>query len=82
MTSVATSALSGAVPTFKPALDPPPGVLSHPEHPETLKGLSTIAVCICCVLTSVFFFARCYCRFWIKNTFIFEDGKSILSRDD
>jgi hypothetical protein len=82
MTSAATSALSSATPTFRPALTPPPGVLSNPEHPETLKGLSTIAVCTCCVLTSLFFFARCYCRFWIKNTFIFEDGTSVHGRDD
>jgi hypothetical protein len=80
MTSVTTSALSSAASVFKPALTPPPGVFSNPEHPETLRGPSTIAVCICCVLTTLFFFARCYCRYWVKNTFIFEDGTSIFIR--
>ncbi|KAF2657497.1 hypothetical protein K491DRAFT_703375 [Lophiostoma macrostomum CBS 122681] len=90
MTSVVSSAPSGTTPSFKPALKPPPGVFSNPEHPATLKEPSTIAVCICCVLTTLsvanlsylllatlttlFFSARCYCRYWIRRTFIFEDG--------
>ena len=78
MTSLASIVLSTAVPTFKPALNPPPGILSNPEHPETLKKPSTIAVSVCCILTTIFFAARCYCRYWIKNTFIFEDGTFIL----
>jgi hypothetical protein len=73
-----SSVLSAAVPTFTPALKPPPGVVSNPDHPQTLRGVSTIAVSLCCVFTTVFFAARCYCRYWIKNTFIFEDGTSVL----
>jgi len=78
MVSLMSSVQSAAVPIFTPALEPPPGVESNPEHPQTLKGVSSIAVSICCILTTIFFAARCYCRYWIKNTFIFEDGTSAL----
>ncbi|KAI1177948.1 hypothetical protein F4777DRAFT_586962 [Nemania sp. FL0916] len=60
-------------PTFTPALKPPPGVMSNPDHPASLVILANIAVGIALPLVTIFFFLRTYVRVIIKRQFIFED---------
>ncbi|KAG8162346.1 hypothetical protein KVR01_008111 [Diaporthe batatas] len=70
----ATQALSSAPPpTFTPFLEPPPGVTSNPEHPESLASLADITIGICLPLITIFFFARCYVRLLLKRSWILED---------
>lgn len=61
------------LPTFTPALKPPHGVTSNPDHPASLAYLATITIAICIPIITVFFVLRCYVRFWVKRLFTFED---------
>ena len=65
-------------PTFTPALKPPPGVYSNPNHPASLAHLATITVAICIPLVTIFFALRSYVRFWVKRLFTFEDVLCVL----
>jgi hypothetical protein len=64
--------------SFTPALKPPPGVLSNPDHPASLANLATITIAICIPLVTVFFVLRSYVRFYVKRLFTFEDVLCIL----
>ncbi len=69
--SLSSSAVS--TPTFTPALAPPPGVVSNPDHPDSLVHLADVAIGICIPLVSIFYILRCYVRIFIKRVWIFED---------
>lgn len=60
-------------PTFTPALEPPPGVQSNPDHPASLARLADITIGICIPFVTIFFILRCYARIAIKRVWIFED---------
>ncbi|KAI1073452.1 hypothetical protein F5B20DRAFT_515773 [Whalleya microplaca] len=60
-------------PAFSPAIQPPAGVTSNPEHPASLAHLADVAIGICLPLITVFFVLRCYVRIFIKRVWIFED---------
>lgn len=64
-----------AVPTstFTPALEPPPGVASKPDHPETLIHLANISLSLCLSLVTIFFFLRSYVRIFVKHAWAVED---------
>ncbi|KAI9168066.1 Acetolactate synthase-like protein [Paramyrothecium foliicola] len=64
---------SPATNTFTPALDPPPGVTSNPDNPESLAPIASITIAICIPLVTIFFALRCYVRLFVKRTWIFED---------
>lgn len=70
LSGVSTSPL----PTFTPALKPPPGVVSNPEHPASLAYLADITIAICIPLVTVFFLLRSYVRIFIKRVWRFEDA--------
>lgn len=59
--------------TFTPALKPPPGVTSHPEHPASLAHYSHLTTAICVPFITIFFLLRTYVRVFIKRIWIFED---------
>ncbi|KAI1760571.1 hypothetical protein GGR53DRAFT_525975 [Hypoxylon sp. FL1150] len=59
--------------TFTPALQPPPGVISNPDHPDSLILLANITMGLCVALITVFFVLRSYSRIFIKRTWTFED---------
>ncbi|KAJ4289869.1 hypothetical protein N0V90_011202 [Kalmusia sp. IMI 367209] len=69
---------SAPLPTFIPALKPPSGVSSNPDHPASLAHLATITIAICIPLVTIFFALRSYVRFWVKRLFTFEDVLCIL----
>ncbi|KAI0841292.1 hypothetical protein F5Y06DRAFT_261192 [Hypoxylon sp. FL0890] len=60
-------------PTFTPALKPPPGVVSDPDHPASLAYLADVTIAICLSFITVFFVLRSYVRIFIKRVFVFED---------
>lgn len=60
-------------PAFTPALEPPTGVTSNPDHPASLAHLADIAIGLCVPLVTLFFVLRSYVRIFIKHTWIFED---------
>ncbi|KAI1110551.1 hypothetical protein F5Y14DRAFT_356761 [Nemania sp. NC0429] len=60
-------------PTFVPALKPPPGVKSNPDHPDSLVILANIAIGIAIPLVTIFFVLRTYVRVFIKRAWIIED---------
>ncbi|XXH02572.1 Glutathione S-transferase 2 [Hypoxylon texense] len=64
-----------AVPTstFTPALEPPPGVASNPDHPETLIHLADISLSLGLSLVTFFFLLRSYVRIFVKHAWAFED---------
>ncbi|KAG8411394.1 hypothetical protein J3458_015454 [Metarhizium acridum] len=70
LSEVSTSPL----PTFTPALKPPPGVVSSPDHPASLAYLADITIGICIPLVTVFFLLRTYVRIFIKRVWVFEDA--------
>ncbi|KAH7324161.1 putative integral membrane protein [Stachybotrys elegans] len=72
LTSMVASSTTLA-PSFTPALQPPPGVESHPENPATLAHLADITIGICIPIVTIFFALRCYVRIFVKRTWIFED---------
>ncbi|KAI5860847.1 putative integral membrane protein [Durotheca rogersii] len=60
-------------PTFTPALEPPPGTTSNPEHPASLAHLADISIGVCLPLITIFFMLRSYVRIFVKHSWIFED---------
>lgn len=70
---MASTSPSSTLPTFTPALKPPPGVSSSPEHPASLAHLATITIAICIPVITIFFILRSYVRFYVKRIFTFED---------
>lgn len=60
-------------PTFVPALKPPPGVTSNPDHPASLVNLANIAIGIAIPFVTIFFVLRTYVRVFVKRTWIVED---------
>ncbi|KAI0905024.1 hypothetical protein F4824DRAFT_515725 [Ustulina deusta] len=58
---------------FTPALKPPPGVVSNPDHPASLAFLANITIGIALPLVTIFFLLRTYVRIFIKRTWILED---------
>ena len=72
------STSAAPLPTFTPALKPPKGVLSNPDHPASLAHLATITISICIPLVTVFFSLRSYVRFRVKRLFTFEDVLCIM----
>ncbi|KAF2810903.1 putative integral membrane protein [Mytilinidion resinicola] len=60
-------------PTFIPALRPPPGVTSNPEHPASLAHYSHLTTAICVPIITIFFLLRTYVRIFVKRVWIFED---------
>jgi hypothetical protein len=75
---MASTASSSSLPTFTPALKPPPGILPDPDHPASLAHLASITIAICIPLVTVFFLLRSYVRFWVKQLFTLEDVLCIL----
>ncbi|KAF2823556.1 putative integral membrane protein [Ophiobolus disseminans] len=73
-----TSTIPASLPAFTPALKPPPGVTSSPDHPASLAHLATLTIAICIPLITTFFALRTYVRFWVKRLFTFEDVLCIL----
>lgn len=72
--TVSKATLSTApAPTFTPALQPPPGVTSNPDHPDSLALLANISMGFCVALITIFFILRSYTRIFIKHTWTFED---------
>ncbi|KAI1192531.1 hypothetical protein F5X97DRAFT_337481 [Nemania serpens] len=65
--------VSDPAPTFVPALKPPPGVTSNPDHPASLVNLANIAIGIAIPLVTIFFVLRTYVRIFIKRAWIIED---------
>lgn len=72
-TAAATGTTTAASSSFTPYLPPPPGQSSDRENPESLEQLADVAIGICLPLITIFFFARCYVRAFLKRTWIFED---------
>lgn len=70
-----TPSPSSAAPssTFTPYLEPPPGVTSNPEHPESLAHLADITIGLCLPFITIFFVVRCYVRLFLKKVWILED---------
>ncbi|OAA40700.1 hypothetical protein NOR_05788 [Metarhizium rileyi] len=68
-----SEASTSPLPTFTPALRPPPGVVSNPDNPESLAYLANITIAICIPLVTAFFLLRTYVRVFIKRVWIFED---------
>lgn len=58
---------------FVPALRPPPGVTSNPQHPDNIVGLTNVTIIVGLVLVNAFFFLRSYARIFLKRIFTFED---------
>jgi hypothetical protein len=65
-------------PTFVPALNPPPGIVSNPNHPASLARVATVTTATCVPAITLLFAVRNYVRFWIKRVFIFEDVLCIV----
>lgn len=61
-------------PEFTPALKPPPGVNSSPDHPDTLIPLANITIGLCIPLVTIFVALRMYVRLFIKRVWILEDA--------
>ncbi|KAF2962755.1 hypothetical protein GQX73_g10818 [Xylaria multiplex] len=68
-----TPLVSSPTPTFTPALKPPPGVASNPDHPASLVRLANIAIGVALPLVTIFFVLRTYVRIFIKRAWILED---------
>ncbi|CAI6340838.1 unnamed protein product [Periconia digitata] len=64
--------------TFVPALKPPPGITSNPNHPSSWTRLASILVAACITLYTIAFVLRCYVRFYMKRLFILEDAMCIV----
>jgi hypothetical protein len=64
---------------FTPAIPPPSGVLSNPDHPASLAHYSHLTTGICVPVITLFFVLRTYVRVFIKRTWAFEDGKNAPS---
>ncbi|KAI1779165.1 putative integral membrane protein [Hypoxylon cercidicola] len=65
--------------TFTPALEPPPGVISNPDHPASLVNLANISIGLCVSLITIFFLLRSYVRIFIKHAWTFEDVLATLA---
>jgi hypothetical protein len=68
-----TPLVSSPTPTFTPALNPPLGVTSNPDHPASLVQLANIAIGVALPLVTIFFILRTYVRIFVKRTWILED---------
>ncbi|KAI2626885.1 hypothetical protein GGS21DRAFT_265844 [Xylaria nigripes] len=68
-----TIADSAPLPSFTPALEPPPGITSHPDHPASLAFQADIAIGISLPLVTIFYLLRSYVRIFIKRSWIIED---------
>lgn len=75
---MATPVSSSPSATFTPALKPPPGVLSNPDHPASLAQHADIAMAVALPLATIFFLLRMYVRAILKRVFILEDALVIL----
>jgi hypothetical protein len=69
-----TSSPSVPSPTFTPALKPPTGITSNPDHPASLAYLADITIGVCIPIVTIFFLLRTYVRVFIKRQWIFEDA--------
>ncbi|KAH8702470.1 hypothetical protein BGW36DRAFT_117415 [Talaromyces proteolyticus] len=70
-TTIASAAQSTS--TFVPYHEPPPGVTSNPDHPESLVKQTDITIGIALPMVTIFYFARVYARAVIKRSWIVED---------
>ena len=64
-------------PSRTPAMEPPPGVESNLDNPETLQPTRIALSAVCITLCVVFITARSYARAVLLNKFDLDDCKSI-----
>ncbi|KAJ5669432.1 hypothetical protein N7462_010502 [Penicillium macrosclerotiorum] len=74
-----TTTASAAQSTFTPWIDPPAGVKSNFEHPETLTYKTNITIGIALPAVTIFFACRVWARAIIKRTWIVEDWLVTIS---
>ncbi|QKX60980.1 uncharacterized protein TRUGW13939_08126 [Talaromyces rugulosus] len=76
---MATTTASAAQSTFVPWQDPPPGVTSNPDNPESLTYKANITIGIAIPVVTIFFACRFWARAYIKKTWIVEDWLVTIS---
>jgi hypothetical protein len=72
---MATTTASAAQSTFIPWQQPPPGVTSNPDNPESLTYKANITIGIALPAVTIFYACRLWARAYIKKTWIVEDCK-------
>ncbi|KAI9883866.1 MAG: hypothetical protein M1823_004357 [Watsoniomyces obsoletus] len=58
---------------IKPAMEPPPGIVSNFDNPESRKELVVIAAIVCPIISGLFLTLRLYTRTFITRTLGWDD---------
>jgi hypothetical protein len=70
---MAASSSTIVAPTFTPALQPPPGVISNPDYPDSLKHIPIIILELWLTLITITYGLRAYARAYIRRIWTYED---------